>query len=227
MESKECYYFTMYFLILETGARVISLTFDGAPSNIAMVNVLGCNTNLEHLNTSFSLNSNHIYIFYDPCHMLKLIRNAFGEKKILMDCDDNLIEWRFIEALVTLQENEGLHLANKLRRAHSNFFKQKMKVRLAVQLLSESVADALEFCEEKLKLSEFRGCGATVQFIRLFNNAYDILNSRSIIPHGYKKALCPKNIETTREAIQKTIDYIKGLKFTNNELVKSKRKTVS
>ena len=42
-----------------------------------------------------------------------------------------------------------------------------MKVNLAVQSLSASVADALEYCEGKLKLPQFQGCGPTVKFIRV------------------------------------------------------------
>ena len=49
--------------------------------------------------------------------------------------------------LQELQESEGLHLANKLRPAHVNWKPQKMKVNLAVQALSSSVAHALEYCE--------------------------------------------------------------------------------
>lgn len=40
-----------------------------------------------------------------------------------------------------------------------------MKVRLAVQTLNSSVADALDFCEYKLKLPQFQGAHATAEFI--------------------------------------------------------------
>jgi len=66
-----------------------------------------------------------------------------------------------------LQVKEGLHAANKLRKAHIEWQQMKMKVKLAAQTLSALVADALEFCNHDLQLEEFRGCEATVQFIRL------------------------------------------------------------
>lgn len=40
-------------LIRETGARVLSLTFDGAPSNIAMINILGCQTDPTNIKCFF------------------------------------------------------------------------------------------------------------------------------------------------------------------------------
>lgn len=138
----------------------------------------------------------------------EVIRNTFGEKKYLKDGEGNLIKWDYIQQLETLQETEGLHLGNKLRKAHLNFFKQKMKVRLAVQLLSKSVADALSYCEEQLGLSEFKNCHGTVRFINIINNVFDILNSHSLVPPKYKKALFEKNIDTTRDFIFEAIDYI-------------------
>jgi hypothetical protein len=44
-----------------------------------------------------------------------------------------------------------------------------MKVNLAAQALSLSITDALEYCEGKLKLPQFQGCGPTVKFIRVFD----------------------------------------------------------
>lgn len=43
------------------------------------------------------------------------------------------------------QENIGLNLANKLTATHMEWKKNVMKVKLAAQTLSSSVADALEF----------------------------------------------------------------------------------
>lgn len=213
-------------LVSETGAHVVSLTFDGAPSNIAMVNNLGANTNVQVLKTDFCINGDTIFIFYDPSHMLKLIRNTFGDKKVLVDGTGNFIKWEYIVKLVQLQESEGLHLGNKVRKAHIHFFKQKMKVRLAVQLLSASVADALAYCEEQLHLSQFKGCQATIKFINIINNCFDILNSRSLVSPGYKKSLCKKNIDNTKTFIENAIKYFTELKFIDGELlINSKRKT--
>lgn len=55
------------------------------------------------------------------------------------------------------------------------FFKLKKIVRLAIQLLSSSVADALNYREDNLHLQEFNGCQATVQFIYNISNCFDIL----------------------------------------------------
>jgi len=207
-------------LVEDTGIVITSLTFDGAPSNVSMCNLLGCDTNVYNLKTHFnSPGGNKINILYDPCHMLKLVRNTFGEIQNIIDDNNSMISWKYIEKLEHLQEMEGLHLGNKLRSMHVNFFKQKMKVRLAAQLLSASVADSLEYCETELGLNEFKGCGATARFVRTINNIFDILNSRSWVAPGYKKALCPKNIEQTKQFFEEATTYLCQLKFMDGQLI--------
>lgn len=44
--------------------------------------------------------------------MIKLIRNTFGEKKILIDHNGGVINFKFIEKLLSLQENEICYLGN-------------------------------------------------------------------------------------------------------------------
>ncbi len=59
-----------------------------------------------------------------------------------------------------------------------------MKVKLAAQTLSSSVADALVFCDEVMSNNEFRDCVATVKFIRIIDRLFDVLNSRNPIANG-------------------------------------------
>ena len=55
------------------------------------------------------------------------------------------IKWEHIKLLHKIQSEEGLSFANKLGIRHIDFANQKMKVRLAAQVLSSSVADAIQF----------------------------------------------------------------------------------
>jgi len=88
-----------------------------------------------------------------------------------------------------------------------------MKVKLATQLLSQSVADALKFCEYNLNLNQFSKSDATVKFIELFNNAFDICNSRSVKCIGYKKALCKDNFKEISDFTSRFTKYVQGLKI--------------
>jgi hypothetical protein len=78
--------------------------------------------------------------------MVKLIRNTLADWHILVDEDGRKIKWEFFKTLVDLQQTEVLHAAHKLTQRHIIFRQEIMKVRLAVQIFSRRVADALHFC---------------------------------------------------------------------------------
>jgi len=59
-----------------------------------MARALGCylDPNQFCIKTSFS-NSNNtdVSIMLDPAHMIKLVRNTFGENRELIDCNNEII----------------------------------------------------------------------------------------------------------------------------------------
>ena len=67
----------------------------------------------------------------------------------LTDKNGKKISCNYIVQLQKLQKIEGLNLAMKLKKQHMNWFNQKIKVNLAAQTLSSSVADAIEYCNKK------------------------------------------------------------------------------
>jgi hypothetical protein len=87
--------------------------------------------------------------------MVKLISNTLADWHILVDEDGRKIKWEFFKTLVDLQQTEVLHAANKLTQRHIIFRQEIMKVRLAVQIFSRRVADALHFCNKDLNLKSF------------------------------------------------------------------------
>ena len=174
------------------GIEVISFTCDGPSCHFSMLSALGASLDPSQMTTWFPHpddENKKIYILLDVCHMLKLVRNTLGEKGILINNDDEKVLWAYIVELQRLQETEGLRLGNKLKKAHIQWKQQKMKVNLAAQSLSSSVADAIEYCWSELKLPQFQGCEATVTFLRIFDHLFDILNSRNPLGKGYKAPL--------------------------------------
>ena len=129
----------------ERGIKVTCITMDGHQTNLSMAEMLGCKLCLSDLKTSFDhpITKEPIFILMDPCHMVKLTRNMLDAYRIIISSSGS-IEWEYIRKLNNVQEKSGLHLANKLTFKHVNFSNQKMKVSLAAQTLSRSVAVALD-----------------------------------------------------------------------------------
>ena len=87
-----------------------------------------------------------------------------------------------------------------------------MKVNLAAQALSSSVVDAIKYCADFHKLKQFQGSEAAIEFIRLFDHLFDVLNSRNPFTKGYKSALRVSNKTIWDPFLNKAFKYIPGLK---------------
>lgn len=212
-------------MLSDTGAIIKTLTFDGATPNIAMAKQLGAdipnNPTFNH-----PITNEPIHIFLDTAHMLKLVRNTLGDLKYMYDQNNDKFEWSYFYKLVERQENEGLHLATKIRRRHINFFKEKMKVRLAAQTLSASVADALTYCQIN-KIPEFNNCNPTIEYCKRINDIIDFLNTQNFLGKlRYKKPLYISDESKIIEFVKSSIEYLKSLKDQDfKSITNSKRKT--
>ena len=136
----------------DVGVTVVSLTCDGPSCHFSMVKALGASMDPETLRPNFdhpSVSGKRVHVLLDVCHMLKLVRNTLGSCGIVKDGAGEKAEWSFIQELCQLQESEGFHLGNKLRPAHVAWKSQKMKVNLAAQTFSVSVADAIDFSRDQ------------------------------------------------------------------------------
>ena len=101
-----------------------------------------------------------------------------------------------------------------------------MKVKLAAQTLSSSVANAIEFLAENMKMKVFEGSGPTVRFLRIFNNVFDILNTRNLSGRGFKAPLTVENNATWEPYLDTASLYIHSLKtLEGRPLFETQKKT--
>ena len=200
----------------KVGLRVWSITTDGTAVNISMFRELGCNftTSFETMITKFKHPTEDYYVFaiLDPCHMLKLARNALAHLDSFIDEENRVIEWKYFKSLNTIQESEGFTLANKLSLKHVKFETHKMNVKLAAQTLSSSVADAIEFLDFSMKLDDFQHSSGTVKFVRTIDRLFDILNSRNPLGKGFKQPLRQESRSIWEEILKSTANYLLSLR---------------
>lgn len=126
----------------------MSLTFDGDPSNIKMGEHFGAILTSRDMVAHFKhplIDGKRINVILDICHSIKLGRNTFEKHNTLVDWNGRNIKWDLVKRVQELQEVEGLLLGTKLTKNHVNFHSQKMKVKLATQIFSKSVANALQY----------------------------------------------------------------------------------
>uniref|UniRef100_A0A1B0D3Z9 THAP-type domain-containing protein n=1 Tax=Phlebotomus papatasi TaxID=29031 RepID=A0A1B0D3Z9_PHLPP len=175
----------------KAGIKVLGLTFDGAPVNFSAVKKLGCDlaTNDEDfytVNLAVGCGTREIFVHPDPCHMVKLVRTHFAKNR-LVDREGAQIDFKFVKLLHEFQQNNGAGIrlkGNKLTSSHIEFSQNSMCVELAVQVLSESVAEAIDYCRDVLQLAEFEGSEATTKFLRICNTSFDVLNTHKSTHKG-------------------------------------------
>lgn len=67
------------------------------------------------------------------------------------------------------------------------------------------------FLSDEMHLPNFEGCHATINFIKIIDKTFDILNSRVPWAFGYKAPLKLENESTWRPFLTDVIDYLANL----------------
>lgn len=202
--------------LMKVGVRVVSITFDCHATNKPMCELLGAN--LDIYSSSFKpyiilRGDEKIFLFFDVCHTEKLVRAQFDRKSPLVDIENNKIKWDYIQSLVKFKE-QGL-TTHKLNQTHINWTRRAMNVRIAVETLSKTTADCIDLLRSQ-GYKDFIGSRATVDFIRLFNDLFDIFNTKydRTNQNIFKRPI--RNKDLIFNFFDKSIEYIKALKFRND-----------
>ena len=127
--------------------------------------------------------SRFIYFFADSPHLMKTARNClydsgYGSSSRYMWNDDNHLLFRHIADLFYGDQEFGLHTLPKYHIVLTSY--SKMKVKLATQVLSKSVAISLRESGKKEVLG-------TAQFCEMMNDFFDCTNVRSKTEHIRKR----------------------------------------
>ena len=209
--------------------KVRAITMDGTHTNMSAMKRFGCDlsASMETLSGKFNYGAYNypLYFIPDACHMLKLARNALCDLGSFVDGKGRKIEWKFFAQLHDVQMNIGLKFGNKISAKHIAFKRNKMNVKLAAQVLSSSVADAVEY----LRVSCYPGFSdseGTVAFIRCIDKLFDLLNSRNPFAKGYKKPLRIIDKAQWISTIDSSVSYLFNLKDSyGTPLVLHRRQT--
>lgn len=216
--------------ITKRGIRVANLTFDGDWANFKMCMQFGADLDNEEGNYIPSFQNPHdnskINVILDPSHMIKLMRNYFGQR-LLWDNQKRPIRWQFIVNLVNYSRGNNLGLAHKLNKRHIEFANRPMYVRTAVEILSSSTANALEHLL-KNNVPGFKGAEGTIEFIRICDQLWDIMNTQNIDNNHtkFKSAINPANCEAVFKFLMNAKSYFLSL-YVLNKKTKKRQKGIN
>jgi hypothetical protein len=207
----------------EHNISCIATVMDGLPANLRMVSLLGASFNLSNIVPFFPhpCNNEPVCVFLDACHLIKNIRTSFCSLRQI-HTPSGIAYWRHLQDLQELQYAEGLRAANKITKNHIMFHNDKMKVKLAVQTISQSAANGLLYCKN-IHLKHFEDCPPTAEFISLFDRLFDIYNSRSPLCKGYKAPINRNNWEEINNFLERAKTFISQLTNVSGKVLMSTR----
>lgn len=213
--------------VSKRGIRIGNITFDGYKSNLTMCASLGARLTLinnEYLTHFINPSDGEkVYIILDPSHAIKLVRNTLGTVKIIYDGNQE-IRWQYFVDLVNYSGKKLFGLTHKMNKRHIQFQDRKMHVRTAVETLSQSTADSMQFLQ-KNQIEEFVGATGTIKFIQIFNKLWDVMNSqrmRSGDQNIFKSAINSTNAAEVFAFLNEARTYILSLEVISSR--KSKKK---
>lgn len=147
--------------VSKLGAKVKNITFDGMYVNFSTCEEMGASFNIANFNPAIR---NPFDKILDPCHMIKLIRNYLKNESVILDSHNREIHWKHFVDLEACRVSHNL-VTHNIRKEHIDVEK-KMKVKLAVQLLSRSAANSFQFLREIGHIG-FNNCAGTEEFCRM------------------------------------------------------------
>ena len=127
----------------------------------------------------FSYSGKKVYVIYDPPHLIKNVRNNLKKTGFLHE--GNPISWEYIVKFYMFDKEGDIRMAPKLTDEHIDIpMFSKMKVNLAVQVLSHSVAAGISTLQRLGHLpKEAKFTGEFVEHMDQLFNCFNSSNLRS------------------------------------------------
>ena len=184
------------------GFSVVGMVCDMGPTNARLWNSLGINMD----NTSFCNpfdNGRDVFVFADAPHIIKLFRNHFLDRMFKLS-DGRYAHSGPVREIIQKSRSD-LRPAHKLSGKHINVLgTQRMNVKLAVQLLSETTSKCLEYFGNR-GLLEDKHWKDTSEFIDLVDKWFDVFNSRVPLDTKPSRNAYGLNLEGQNKILQNMI----------------------
>jgi len=152
---------------------------------IGIVNYMGSSniklSNLLHITPErpyFIHNFKKVFYFFDTSHLIKAARNNLMNHEVHFD--SKIVDWKYIESMYHSEKDNINKLAPKLTKSHIYPLRtEKMRVKLATQVLSHTVSAAINFSVTSGNLSH--NALGTAEYILNFDQLFDVFNSSTFV----------------------------------------------
>ena len=193
----------------EVGLDVKVVICDQGTNNRSMLEKLGVSIDQPF----FMHEGKKVYAMYDPPHLVKSVRNNLASSGFTVDGSE--IKWDYITQFFAEDSTRQIRVAPKVSQKHVDLTGfSKMRVYLATQILSHSVAVGITMMVEAGKLPD--EASATAEFIEVMDNLFNVFNSSGLADaHEMRRAL--KKDSPHHSYLAKCADLFSRLKPSGKE----------
>ena len=158
----------------KTGLNVVALVCDQGSNNRSFIQHLEKVT----IEKPYIMHGNkQVFVFYDPPHLLKNVRNNL--KKADLRVGEKIVSWQHIVDFYNIDKMQMIQMAPKLKERHIELPPfSAMRVNLAAQVLSHSVAAGISFLVTAKELPE--DAIETAKFVENFDALFNTFNSQKL-----------------------------------------------
>lgn len=191
-------------------ADVVAVTFGGPTFNAGLLRELGADPSPESMRPWFPHPERpdaRVHIVFDARQMQALVKTSLALLHRICDSTASEIRWNYV---MELHRAQAFVYPAGHRFASVDWDELLMRVSLSEPVLGLNFANGIEFCGRALQMPQFRGCEATIRFIKTFHQLTEMLRSTAVT-QGYGAPLERENIDTWKPFLESCKTYISNL----------------
>ena len=198
------------------GLKVRALICDQGSNNCSMLSSLNVCPETPY----FFKETDKYYVFYDPPHLIKNVRNNL--LKYSFNLNEGSAKWKDIEEFYEVDKKFPYRMAPKLTEHHIHLPAfGKLKVSRAVQVLSHSVAAGINFLVQYGLLP--KTSLATSKFVSTFDKLFNVFNADGVASSAeFSHPITPTSSHFA--FLESTATWIKSLTYGNDKFKKEATK---
>lgn len=142
--------------VISAGLTLVGLICDQGPNNVKAISLLREETRMQKISNNENWDDTVLYIkdrpvlpLFDPPHLVKSTRNNFLNKNLSFTLNNKkmLGSWSHIIKAYNIDKSNNIRVMRKITDQHIYKDKmRKMKVSIAAQIFSATVASAIKYC---------------------------------------------------------------------------------
>lgn len=174
--------------LIQSNVDIHAVIFDQGSTNRSMASKFNITFENPFIDLQINSSTHRIFFIYDVVHIMKAFHNNLLKTDLKFEYNNlkYVASWNHIKSTFIEEKDKEVNMIPKIKSTHiysSNF--EKMKVKLAVQVFSNTFASAMNVLIDESKLP--KEAEGTRILIKLLSDLFDVLKNNQCNEDNYLK----------------------------------------